>query len=56
MAYAKAAEEWLEIWPDVQRETAGHSLIEAHNIIVDKADGILPFQVEGLPDYGQNQR
>ena len=45
MAYAKAAEEWLAIWPDVQRETAGHSLIEAHNIIVDKAEGILPFQV-----------
>lgn len=42
-AYMEAAEKWLRIWPEVQNEVAGCSLIEAHKIIANRADGVLSF-------------
>ncbi len=45
-SYMKAAEKWLAIWPEVQKEVAECPLIEAHKIIVNRANGVLPFQVE----------
>ena len=41
--YMKAAVEWSAIWPSVEKEISGRPLMEAHKIITDRADGILPF-------------
>jgi len=44
--YRKAAEAWEAIWPQVQREIEGLPLLEAHSILVLRAEGVLPFQPE----------
>jgi hypothetical protein len=44
-AYADAAKDWLAAWPSVQNEIAGRPLRTAHEIIVKRAEGILPFSV-----------
>jgi len=41
--YSLAAESWAEIWKEVEKETGGFSLTEAHKIIAKRATGILPF-------------
>jgi len=43
--YAAAASAWAAAWPAVERETAGLPLLEAHEIICRRADGILPFDL-----------
>ncbi|MBN1575688.1 MAG: hypothetical protein JW913_04000 [Chitinispirillaceae bacterium] len=43
--YSSAAERWAEIWNEVEKETAGLSLMDAHAIIKEKASGILPFKL-----------
>jgi len=43
--YMKAAEKWLSLWPEIQKEIEGLPLLESHKIIVKKAEGILPFRV-----------
>lgn len=45
-AYMAAAEEWAALWPDVAREIAGVSLTEAHEIVVRRAQGVLPYAPE----------
>ncbi len=45
--YRKAAEAWESIWPEVQRKIEGLPLLEAHSILVSRAEGILPFQPDG---------
>lgn len=46
-AYMAAAGDWAARWRDIERETAGLPLLEAHGILVRRAEGVLPFQVEG---------
>ncbi len=44
-AYAEAAQAWSSVWLDVRNEITGRSLLEAHEIIVRKAELFLPFQL-----------
>lgn len=44
-AYAAAARGWADLWPDVQREVAALPLTQAHEIIVERVDGVLPREV-----------
>jgi hypothetical protein len=44
-AYERAAELWAARWPQVEREIAGRPLLEAHAVIVRRAEGVLPFRV-----------
>lgn len=46
-AYMEAAEKWLAMWPDVRKEMAGYPLLEAHEIMVTRAEEVLPFRVKG---------
>lgn len=41
--YQAAAEPWARIWPDVQRQMEGLSLLEAHRVLTSRAEGVLPF-------------
>jgi hypothetical protein len=45
--YQAAAEAWAAVWPRVQRELAGRPLLEAHEIMVARAEGVLPFEPAG---------
>lgn len=42
--YEAAAESWATHWPALQRSIEGLPLLEAHRRIVEKAEGLLPFQ------------
>lgn len=46
-SYLQAAEKWARAWPEVAREIAGRSLLDAHEIAVAHAEGLLPFKVQG---------
>lgn len=46
-AYLEAAEKWSKIWPEIEKEVSGYSLMEAHRIIVHRSCNILPFTVRG---------
>ena len=41
-AYADAASRWYSSWPSVAEEISGLPLIEAHELVVSRADGVLP--------------
>jgi hypothetical protein len=43
-AYEEAAERWAALWPQVERETRGLALLDAHALIVTRAEAVLPFQ------------
>ncbi|MCX6579391.1 MAG: hypothetical protein NT166_04345 [Candidatus Aminicenantes bacterium] len=45
--YLKAAEKWSELWPSVEKEISGKPLFEAHQQMVKRAEGVLPFFPEG---------
>ncbi|HXV63522.1 MAG TPA: hypothetical protein VEK15_22665 [Vicinamibacteria bacterium] len=45
-AYGDAAADWYALWPSVAVETAGLSLLEAHEIVVSRAEGVLPTTIE----------
>ena len=45
-AYGDASIDWYALWPSVAEETAGLSLREAHEIVVRRADGVLPTAIE----------
>lgn len=45
-SYLEAAEPWSRIWPRVSSEVAGLSLLEAHEIVVERARGVLPFELQ----------
>ncbi len=49
-AYMAAAQRWRERWPEIQKEVAGVPLRQAHSIVAQRAQGVLPFRVEGGPD------
>ncbi len=45
MRYMAAADAWAKIWPEVAAEITGKPLAAAHQIIIQRADGVLPFNV-----------
>lgn len=45
--YREASEPWAALWPEVWRRIAGLPLGEAHQIVVARAEGVLPFSPEG---------
>jgi hypothetical protein len=45
--YQAAAEDWARIWPDVQRQMEGLSLLDAHRVLTSRAEGVLPFEPAG---------
>lgn len=54
-AYLEAAEEWAGVWLDTERRGSGLPLQEAHRVLVDRAEGVLPFHVRG-GGHGQDPR
>ncbi|HEX7183414.1 MAG TPA: hypothetical protein VF756_16395 [Thermoanaerobaculia bacterium] len=42
--YQAAAEGWAKLWPDVQRQVEGLSLLNAHRLVTSRAQGVLPFE------------
>lgn len=44
--YIQASESWAALWPELEQEIRDVSLPEAHGIIINRADGILPFRPE----------
>ncbi len=42
--YLQAAKAWQAAWPEVERETAAMPLTQAHAVIVQRAEGLLPRQ------------
>jgi hypothetical protein len=53
--YLAATEAWAEIWPDVQRQIEGLSLLDAHNLVTSRAERVLPFEPEPAESPGGNQ-
>ena len=45
-AYARAASRWYSLWPSVAEAISGLPLTEAHNVVVTRADGVLPRTVD----------
>ena len=43
--YLQAASAWTAVWPKLSKEIADLSLPESHRIVVQRAAGILPFEV-----------
>jgi hypothetical protein len=44
--YADASASWRALWPEVAREIADRPLPEAHRIVIARAEGVLPFELE----------
>ena len=44
--YAAAAGRWAENWKEVEKETIGLSLLEAHRVVIKRAMDILPCTIE----------
>ncbi len=47
MRYMSAAQGWVDIWADVSKETQGMNLQDAHEHLCARAEGVLPYGVEG---------
>ncbi len=47
--YLDAAQGWSQRWPEVSREIEGRPLLEAHQVLVRRADGCLPFALPEAP-------
>jgi hypothetical protein len=45
--YMDAAKPWAAIWPALSRQMEGLTLSEAHRLMVQRAEPLLPFQVPG---------
>ena len=43
--YLQAATAWAAVWPKLSKEIAGLSLPEAHPMVVQRATGVLPFEI-----------
>lgn len=41
--YLTAAEKWTELWPSVEKEISDKPLFEAHQLMIKRAEGVLPF-------------
>jgi len=46
--YLNAAEKWTASWPSIEKELSGIPLLEAHKMIIDRAEGVLPFGPEEI--------
>jgi hypothetical protein len=44
--YTTAAKVWSENFKTVEKEVSGLSLLQAHKVVIQKAEGILPFTVQ----------
>ena len=42
----KAADRWAAAWPGIAAEIEGVPLPEAHQVVCQRAEGLLPFRVE----------
>ena len=42
--YMSAAEPWAVLWPKVASAIEGLALKDAHEVVVSRAEGVLPFQ------------
>jgi hypothetical protein len=47
MKYMTAAERWVKAWPEVAEEMSGKPLADAHRIMSQRAEGVLPFKLPG---------
>ena len=54
-AYMEAAEEWAHVWLDTEKRISGLPLQEAHRVLVERAERLLPFHVCG-GSHGQDAR
>ncbi|HLC16541.1 MAG TPA: hypothetical protein VJL89_09990 [Thermodesulfovibrionia bacterium] len=45
--YLKASEKWMTLWQSVEKEISNKPLFEAHQIIIQRAYGVLPFSPTG---------
>ncbi|OHB65266.1 MAG: hypothetical protein A2Y76_08725 [Planctomycetes bacterium RBG_13_60_9] len=45
--YLEAAKPWAAAWPELSRQMEGLVLPEAHRLMVQRAEGLLPFTVPG---------
>ena len=50
--YAAAYEEWSREWRALAAEIAALPLLEAHEIVVERAEGVLPFRLSGAESDG----
>ncbi|MBI3986593.1 MAG: hypothetical protein HY343_06720 [Lentisphaerae bacterium] len=48
-AYMAVAEPWSQAWSDVAREMDGMAIRDAHDAMVKRAEGRLPFALPGAP-------
>jgi hypothetical protein len=53
--YLGATQAWAEIWPDVQRQIEGLSLLDAHKLVTSRAEGVLPFEPAQEERHDGNQ-
>jgi hypothetical protein len=44
LVYVNAAADWRRLWPELERETKGMPLLEAHEIIAQRAADVLPYR------------
>ena len=47
--YLEAASAWAAAWPDVSRKIADMPLPEAHAILIERAEGVLPLRPMEAP-------
>jgi hypothetical protein len=50
--YKQAAGKWSAVWPELRRRIADRPLLEAHDIVVESAEGVLPFRTQGERNGG----
>jgi hypothetical protein len=49
LRYAEAAEAWRAAWPEIDRAARARPLLEAHALIVERAERLLPFAPGDAP-------
>ena len=45
--YMQAAKPWAELWPALSRRLAGLELPQAHELLLARAQSVLPFTLPG---------
>ncbi|MBN1981059.1 MAG: hypothetical protein JW795_05985 [Chitinivibrionales bacterium] len=45
LKYIEASQEWSDQWKEIEKQVHGCTLLEAHQIITNRAEGVLPFTV-----------
>lgn len=44
--YMNATKVWSAAWPELKRQVVGMPLKEAHELVVERAEGVMPFRIE----------